>query len=92
MRGGSSSEAVGDAHTGNNEGGSIERLAMWLCVEEMMAAMSGRARAGSRRVKITTITSSSATPAASAGMSRSLERNFCWEPVSANARMRRIVA
>ena len=89
MRGGSSSEAVGDAHAGNNEGGSTERLAMWLCVDEMMAAMSGRAGEGSRRVKMTTITSSSATPAASAGIRRSPERAA---PVSDNARMRRIVA
>ena len=41
MRGSSSSESVGDAHAGNNEGGSIESRAMAFCVEEMVATMSG---------------------------------------------------
>ena len=89
MLGCSSSEAVGDTHAGNNEGGSIESCAVALCVEAMMAAMSGRASEGSRCVKIPAITSNSATPAASAGISRSPER---LAPVSAKARIRRIVA
>src|ERR1051325_3095995 len=66
MRGSSSSESVGDAHGGNNVGGSMESRAIWLCVELIAVATSGRGREGLRVATSIPINTNTAQAAAAA--------------------------